>query len=72
MENLRSGKPIPNKERLIFALDVPDNRTAKEMVMKLDDSVDFYKVGLQLFMAGDYFKLVQWLRERGKKVFVDL
>ena len=32
----------------------------------------FYKLGLELFMAGGYFELVDWLIERGKKVFVDL
>jgi orotidine-5'-phosphate decarboxylase len=32
----------------------------------------FYKVGLQLFMAGDYYELIEWLRKRGKKIFADL
>jgi orotidine-5'-phosphate decarboxylase len=34
--------------------------------------VRFYKVGLELFMAGGYFELVDWLVDRGAKVFVDL
>jgi len=34
--------------------------------------VRFYKVGLELFMAGGYFELVEWIGQRGAKVFVDL
>ena len=65
-------KNIPIRERLIFALDVSSTDEAKELVQKLGDSVIFYKLGLQLFMAGGYFELIDWLRERNKKVFVDL
>ena len=71
-KSLLSTKPIPVKERLILALDVPSVAEAQDLVIRLGDSVAFYKLGLQLFMAGNYFELVQWLRERGKKVFVDL
>ena len=63
---------IPANDRLIVALDVPTVSAAKELVTVLDDSVVFYKVGLELFMSGDAFALVNWLRERDKKVFVDL
>src|SRR5512147_1899217 len=67
-----SLKPIPPAERLIFALDVPGVSQARELVEVLGDAVRFYKLGLELFMAGGYFELIQWLRERDKKVFVDL
>lgn len=70
--NMLSQKNIPTQERLIFALDVPDIEKAKELVNKLGDSVVFYKLGLELFMAGDYFGLISWLTEKGKKSFVDL
>ena len=63
---------IPANDRLIVALDVPTVSAAKELVTVLDDTVIFYKVGLELFMSGDAFELVTWLRERDKKVFVDL
>ena len=63
---------IPANDRLIVALDVPTVSAAKELVTVLDDSVVFYKVGLELFMSGDAFALVNWLRDRDKKVFVDL
>lgn len=70
--NLLSNKPIPSTERLIFALDVPDPTTARELVQTLGDAVCFYKVGLEMFMAGGYFELIEWLRGRNKKVFIDL
>jgi orotidine-5'-phosphate decarboxylase len=66
------SKPIPNRERLIFALDVADAAEARKLVEKLGDSVQFYKIGLELFMGGEYFPLLDWLVARGKKVFVDL
>ena len=67
-----SQKLIPKRERLIFALDVSTVEEAKSCVEKLGDSVLFYKIGLQLFMAGGYYELIDWLAARGKKVFVDL
>jgi orotidine-5'-phosphate decarboxylase len=67
-----SRKQIPVRERLILALDVPTVDEAKELVVKLDASVQFYKLGLQIFMAGGYYELIEWLRGQGKKVFVDL
>ena len=69
---LLSQKPIPKRERLIFALDVPTVLEARRWVDKLGDSVLFYKLGLQIFMAGGYYELIDWLGARGKKVFVDL
>jgi orotidine-5'-phosphate decarboxylase len=67
-----STKNIPARERLIFALDVGDAEAARRLVDRLGDSVSFYKLGLELFMAGGYFELLDWLVNRGKKVFVDL
>jgi orotidine-5'-phosphate decarboxylase len=71
-ESFLSTKDIPLRERLIFALDVLSVKEAKELVEQLGDSVMFYKLGLQIFMAGGYYELIEWLRVRGKKVFVDL
>ena len=67
-----SQKDIPVEDRLIFALDVPSTDEAMQLVDDLADSVSFYKIGLELFMAGRYFELVEWLTARDKKVFVDL
>jgi orotidine-5'-phosphate decarboxylase len=67
-----STKTIPPEERLILALDVPSVEEAKRLVERLDDAVQFYKVGLELLGTGGYFELIGWLVERGKKVFADL
>src|SRR5438067_1507839 len=67
-----SQKSIPVRERLIFALDVASTGEAKALVERLGDSVVFYKLGLEFFMAGGYFEFLAWLHARGKKVFVDL
>ena len=63
---------IDNKDRLIFALDVPEVDQAKQLVTELGDSVAFYKIGMELMMTGNYFSLLDWLVENDKKVFVDL
>ncbi|TMG78826.1 MAG: orotidine-5'-phosphate decarboxylase, partial [Betaproteobacteria bacterium] len=65
-------KTIPRAERLIAALDLASAEEAKSLVRRLGDSVSFYKIGLQLFMADGYFGLIDWLTRQGKKVFVDL
>jgi orotidine-5'-phosphate decarboxylase len=70
--NAPTPKNIPARDRLIFALDVPNAAAARELVTRLDDSVTFYKIGLELFMSGEYFALLDWLRERDKQIFVDL
>ena len=67
-----SKKNISLNERLIFALDVPSVHEAKDLVDKLGDAVNFYKLGLELFMAGGYFELLDWIVKQNKKVFVDL
>jgi orotidine-5'-phosphate decarboxylase len=59
-------------DRLIFALDVPNESEAIALVDRLGDSVTFYKLGLQLFMAEGYWRLVDALKQRGKRVFADL
>ena len=63
---------IPVRERLIFALDVPGRDEAVKLIDRLGDSVQFYKLGLELCMTPHYFELVELLVGRGKKVFADL
>lgn len=67
-----SKKSIPARERLIFALDTPDVAEAKKLVELLGGTVSFYKLGLEVFMAGGYFEMIDWLVQRNKKTFVDL
>ena len=58
-------------DRLIAALDVSTRTSAEQLVARLGDSVSYYKVGMELFYAlgGG---IVTWLKEREKKVFLDL
>ena len=72
MTDFRSTKPIAPAERLIVALDVAEAAAARALVERLGETVRFYKIGLELFMAGGYFELLDWLVGQGKKVFVDL
>ena len=65
-------KDIKLEDRLIFALDVPEFSDAKDIVLELDDSVNFYKIGMEMLMTGRYFELLEWLIKKDKKVFVDL
>ena len=63
---------IPNRERLIFALDVPSLQEARALISRLGNSVGFYKLGLEVFLSGHYFELMAELKDQGKKVFADL
>jgi len=72
MASFLSTKAVPAAERLIFALDVPSTGDAIRLVTTLGEAVSFYKLGLELFMAGGYFELMDRLSEQGKKVMVDL
>ena len=65
-------KDINVEDRLIFALDLPEIDQAKDIVTELDDSVNFYKIGMEILMTGGYFELLNWLIKKDKKVFVDL
>ncbi|HEX8962696.1 MAG TPA: orotidine-5'-phosphate decarboxylase [Rhodocyclaceae bacterium] len=69
---MKSEKSIAPADRLIVALDVPEADAAKAFVTQLGDAATFYKIGLELFMAGGYFELLDWLVKQQKKVFVDL
>jgi len=69
---IETPRRILNRERLIFALDVPDLKGAKDLVARLGDSVAFYKIGLELATSRHYFELLDWLIGLDKKVFADL
>ena len=59
------------RDRLIVALDVPDPQSARALVKRLGGAVTFYKVGLELVMAGG-LELVRELAGEGKQVFLDM
>jgi len=67
-----SAQPIARRERLIVALDVSTTERARALVRELEDSVHFYKLGLELLLSEDYFPFLAELVAQGKKVFADL
>jgi orotidine-5'-phosphate decarboxylase len=62
---------IPARERLIVALDVSSAKDAQKIVSSLGDSVQLYKVGMQLYTA-EGPQMVRDLIAAGRKVFLDL
>ena len=65
------AKNIPLNQRIIFALDVSSKDDAARWLDRLGDQVQFYKVGLQLFLAGG-FPAIEMILNRGCQVMVDL
>lgn len=64
-------KNIQLNERIIYALDFSDPVEAVQWVEKLDSKLKFFKVGLQLFLAGGW-PVVEHIIDRGNKVMLDL
>jgi orotidine-5'-phosphate decarboxylase len=58
------------RDKLIVALDVPSYDQARALVDKLGDTVNFYKIGLELLFA-DGLALARELKFDGKRVFLD-
>lgn len=59
------------RDRLIVALDYPNVSAAEALVWQLGDDVTFYKIGLELTIAGG-LDLAADLIGAGKRVFLDL
>ncbi|MCB1501583.1 MAG: orotidine-5'-phosphate decarboxylase [Bauldia sp.] len=70
MTTVRAMLPIPARDRLIVALDLPSVPDAEAMVTRLGDSVRFYKVGLELIYAGGV-DFARRLAGEGRQVFLD-
>lgn len=68
----RAALQLGERERLIFALDAPGRDQALAWVDRLDDTVGFYKIGMELLASGDYFTVLDELARRDKRIFVDL
>ena len=68
---MSAKKPIDLDKRIIFALDVSTEEEAKRWVETLKQRIRFFKIGLQLFLAGG-FNVVDWILDRDVKVFLDL
>ena len=57
---------------LIVALDLSSRDEAERLIERLGDTVDFYKIGYQLFYGGEGLALCKALVAAGKRVFFDL
>ena len=62
---------IPLNQRIIFALDFAEPREALAWVDRIDNQVQFFKVGLQLFLAGGW-PVIDHIVDRGNQVMRDL
>jgi orotidine-5'-phosphate decarboxylase len=56
---------------MIVALDFEDAQRARTLIARLGSSVDFYKVGMELY-AAEGMQFVRELTGAGKQVFLDL
>lgn len=56
---------------IIVALDLPTPDESLALVDRLGDAVDYYKVGVPLYLTGGP-ALVSELKDRGKRVFLDM
>ena len=63
---------LTGRERLIVALDIDSTDEALEIVKELDGCTRFFKVGLQLFVSGEWRSFIDQTNERGIGVFLDL
>lgn len=62
---------IPARDRLIVALDLATVDAARALVERLGPAATFYKIGLELAMAGG-LDLARELNRQGAQVFLDL
>ncbi|GGD49834.1 orotidine-5'-phosphate decarboxylase [Pseudoxanthomonas indica] len=68
----RAPLALGPRERLIVALDESTGDEALAWVDRLGDAVQFYKIGMELLASGEYFRVLDELARRDKRVFVDL
>src|SRR5580658_7378163 len=62
---------ISAKDRLAVALDFADEHEALKLVELLDNTCQWFKVGMELYYATGN-RIVQQLRDRGFNIFLDL
>lgn len=58
-------------DRVIVALDFSNKKEALMIVDKLDELIEFYKVGFELFVS-EGVDILRSLKKRNKRVFLDL
>jgi orotidine-5'-phosphate decarboxylase len=61
---------LPARDRLFVALDVPTVDEARRLVERLGDTVNCYKIGLEILFGGG-LEFAQGLKAAGRTVFLD-
>jgi orotidine-5'-phosphate decarboxylase len=59
------------EDSLIVALDAPNMDKASRLIVALDGTVNYYKVGMELFY-GAQRSVIDYLKARRKRIFLDL
>ncbi len=59
------------RQRLIVALDVPNGRAASDLIDRLEGTCQWFKVGLELFVAAGP-AVLEPILARGHSIFLDL
>jgi orotidine-5'-phosphate decarboxylase len=69
----RAARMLPARieDRLIVALDLPSVAAAREIAVRLDGIVSFFKLGLWLIFAPGFEAFLDDLLSAGKNVFLD-
>lgn len=72
MNNAAGSVPaLHARERLIVALDVPSAARAMAFVDSLENVIQWFKIGLELYLSAGN-SIVEQVRARGHSVFLDL
>jgi orotidine-5'-phosphate decarboxylase len=68
---MNAGESAETRRKIILALDVPAYDDAVGIVDRFKDSIDVFKVGLELYTAAGP-AIINEIHKRGRKVFLDL
>jgi orotidine-5'-phosphate decarboxylase len=66
-----SGESGENRSKIILALDVPAYDDAVGIIERFQDSIEVFKVGLELYTVSGP-AIINEIHKRGRKVFLDL
>ena len=59
------------KDKLILALDFSSIEKSEEMIGKLEDKINFFKIGMEVFFQRKGIDFAEKLKDEGKKIFFD-
>ena len=59
------------KDKLILALDFSSIEKSQEMIDRLEDKINFFKIGMEVFFQRKGIDFAEKLKDEGKKIFFD-